>query len=59
MYDKDNQILVNQVRDLRKEVLRIKQKLTTLEVTVWVNIFLTFVIICAIAVLIINGSNNG
>ncbi len=59
MYDKDNQILVNEVRDLRKEVLRIKQKLNTLEVTVWVNIFLTFVIICAIAVLIINGSNNG
>ena len=58
MYDKDNQILVNEVRDLRKEVLRIKQKLNTLEVTVWVNIFLTFVIICAIAVLIINGSNN-
>ena len=59
MLDKDNQILVNEIRDCRNEVRQVEHKLNTLEVAIWANIFFSFMILLAIAILIINGSNNG
>ena len=59
MFDKDNQILLSEMRDIRRLNNETKRKIATLEVSVWVNIFLSFVILLAIAILIINGSNNG
>jgi hypothetical protein len=59
MIDDKIQIVLNEVRDSRRDIRMIRQKLETLEVAVWGTIFLSFVILLAIAILIINGSNNG
>lgn len=59
MLDKDNQILLSEMRDIRRLNNETKRKIDSLEVAVWGTIFLSFVILLAIAILIINGSNNG
>ena len=53
------QIAINEIRDSRNDMKRIRQKLEILEVAIWANIFFSFVIILSIVILIINGSNNG
>tara|TARA_R110002020_G_scaffold278210_1_gene493652 strand:- start:260 stop:439 length:180 start_codon:yes stop_codon:yes gene_type:complete len=53
------QIATNEIRDSRNDMKRIRRKLETLEVAIWANIFFSFVIILAIAILIVNGSSNG
>tara|TARA_Y100001938_G_C8024076_1_gene396968 strand:+ start:140 stop:319 length:180 start_codon:yes stop_codon:yes gene_type:complete len=53
------QIATNEIRDSRNDMKRIRQKLEILEVAIWANIFFSFVIICSIVILIINGSSNG
>ena len=59
MIDDKIQIATNEIRDSRKDMRTIREKLSTLEVAIWANIFFSFVIILAIAILIIKGSNNG
>ena len=59
MNNTDKQILLNEVRDSRRDMRTIREKLSTLEIAIWANIFFSFVILLAIAILIINGSNNG
>ena len=59
MIDDKIQIAINEIRDSRNDMKRIRQKLEILEVAIWANIFFSFVIILSIVILIINGSNNG
>ena len=59
MIDDKIQIATNEIRDSRKDMRTIREKLSTLEVAIWANIFFSFVIILAIAILIVNGSSNG
>jgi hypothetical protein len=59
MNNTDKQILLNEIRDSRRDMRTIREKLSALEIAIWANIFFSFVILLAIAILIINGSNNG
>ena len=53
------QIAINEIRDSRNDMKRIRQKLEILEVAIWANIFFSFVIILSVIIVIINGSSNG
>ena len=59
MNNTDKQILLNEIRDSRRDMRTIREKLSALEIAIWANIFFSFMILLSIAILIINGSNNG
>ncbi len=57
MFDKDNQILYNEIKDFRRALGERSRRFSTLETSVWVVMFLNAIIIGMIAILII-GSNT-
>ena len=59
MLDKDNQILLSELKDVRRLGVELRRKVNSLEVAVWGTIFLSFVILLALMILIIMGENNG